>query len=250
MSHADPGARLPAGVGLSRLSVYDTPGPDGLRGGSAHVHLSCTEGYVVVSGRGMVQTVGPYGVRDVALEPGTVTWFQPGVVHRLVNTGEPLEIVVVMSNGELPEAGDCILSFGADVLASVDAYDAAVALPDRAASCEQSAEPARRRRDRSVDGFLALRAAVERGDDGALKEFYAAAAGLVAHRLDDWEREWRTGQMASAADTGRRIQALRTGDAGALLDAHLYTVGPRPERRRYGMCGMLQTYSWTDGVPP
>jgi len=50
------------------------------------------------------------------------------VVHRLVNDSE-LEIVVVMSNAELPETGGTLLAFPTEVLAAVRRYRAAASLP-------------------------------------------------------------------------------------------------------------------------
>jgi hypothetical protein len=35
----------PGAVAVSHLAVYDSTSPDGVRGGSAHVHLTCTESY-------------------------------------------------------------------------------------------------------------------------------------------------------------------------------------------------------------
>ncbi|GAB3933930.1 hypothetical protein GCM10027614_05990 [Micromonospora vulcania] len=57
-------APLPGGVGVSRLRVYDTVALDGLVGGTPHVHLCCTEGYVVTDGEGAVQTLTATGFRE------------------------------------------------------------------------------------------------------------------------------------------------------------------------------------------
>jgi mannose-6-phosphate isomerase-like protein (cupin superfamily) len=104
-------ARLfPGGTAVSLLAVYDWPGPDGAPGGSAHVHLACTEAYVVVGGRGRLQTLSAGGYAETPLTPLTVAWFSPGVIHRLINDGG-LQILVVMQNGGLPEAGDSVLTF-------------------------------------------------------------------------------------------------------------------------------------------
>lgn len=130
-------APLPGGVGVSRLRVYDTVAPDGLVGGTPHVHLCCTEGYVVTDGEGAVQTLTSSGFRETPLRPGVVVWFEPGTVHRLVNTGG-LGIVVLMQNSGLPEAGDAVLTFPPDVLADPGVYAAAAELPDgerRARTC-------------------------------------------------------------------------------------------------------------------
>ena len=35
--------------------VYDSVGPDGLAGGSPHLHTVCTEAYLVIAGEGMVR---------------------------------------------------------------------------------------------------------------------------------------------------------------------------------------------------
>ena len=43
------GTHLPGAVGISKLSVYDTTAPDGLHGGTPHMHLTCSEGYVVTA---------------------------------------------------------------------------------------------------------------------------------------------------------------------------------------------------------
>jgi hypothetical protein len=46
-------------VGVSLPRVYDAVTPDGLIGGSPHVHLACTEGHVVLEDKGAVKTLGP-----------------------------------------------------------------------------------------------------------------------------------------------------------------------------------------------
>ena len=44
-----PAAALPGGIGISKLTVYDVEAPDGLVGGTPHVHLACSEGYCVIA---------------------------------------------------------------------------------------------------------------------------------------------------------------------------------------------------------
>jgi len=48
------------------------------------VHLASTEGYVVLSGAGRLQTWAS-AVRETPLRPGECLWFTPGIIHRLVN---------------------------------------------------------------------------------------------------------------------------------------------------------------------
>ncbi|MFF8846268.1 cupin domain-containing protein [Streptomyces sp. NPDC015127] len=154
--------RLPGGVGISGLTVYDWEAADGLCGGTPHMHLVCSEAYVVIDGSGSVQTLTTCGFADTPLHPGDVVRFTPGTIHRLVNDGG-LRLVVLMQNSGLPEAGDAVFTFPAPVLADPHAYQAAAALTgDQAAA-------ARRRRDLALEGFLALR-------EGGLREFHIAAS--------------------------------------------------------------------------
>lgn len=105
MVSAAPGfTGLPGAVAVSHLSVYDWPAADGVCGGTPHLHLTCSEAYVVTGGRGAVQTLTTSGYEVTPLAPGTVAWFTPGTIHRLVNEDD-LRITVLMQNNGLPEAG-------------------------------------------------------------------------------------------------------------------------------------------------
>ncbi|GAA3022889.1 cupin domain-containing protein [Streptosporangium longisporum] len=210
------------GVGVSGLSVYDGPAPDGLRGGSPHLHTLCSEAYVVVAGSGTVQTLTWSGYRETSLAPGEVVRFTPGTVHRLVNDGG-LRIVVLMQNSGLPEAGDAVLTFPSDVLADPGRYAEAV-----------GSDP-QERRDLAVEGFLTLRD----GGRDAFAAFLDAAARLLAPRLDTFESRWRQGPLRAAQETGERLDALRAGDLGHLREAGVDRVPAVP---RDGMCGHLLTY--------
>ncbi|HEY8789020.1 MAG TPA: cupin domain-containing protein [Actinopolymorphaceae bacterium] len=114
-------AAFPGATALTGLRVYDWPTADGLAGGSAHIHLLSTEAYVVRSGAGRVETLSSNGFAVHDLAPGDVVWFTPGTVHRLVNL-DHLELLVVMANAGLPEAGDAVMTFPPEVLADPDAY--------------------------------------------------------------------------------------------------------------------------------
>ncbi|NBE54791.1 cupin domain-containing protein [Streptomyces sp. YC537] len=227
---------LPGGVAVSHLSVYDWPAADGCRGGTPHLHLTCSEGYVVTAGRGAVQTLTTAGYAETPLAPGTVAWFTPGTVHRLVNEGG-LRIVVLMQNSGLPEAGDAVLTLPPEYLADPRAYAEATTIPADAPRAEQE-RVARARRDLAVEGYRALRAA--RGPD-ALAAFHAAATALVRDRLDDWRTRWERGAAAAAAETGHRLDRLAAGDSGTLADATVHAEQP-VEQGKFGMCGLLDVY--------
>lgn len=231
---------LPGAVGISRLCVYDTTGPDGVPGGSPHIHLACAEAYVVIGGSGAVQTLSAAGYAEHELTAGTVLWFTPGTVHRLVNDGG-LDIVVVMGNSGLPEAGDAVLTFPPHVLADPDRYAEAVALPDGGRP-GADITAAYRRRDLAIEGFRELRAAVDRDGPAAMTEFYAAAVTLKRSQIDSWRTRWQDGALRAAHTTGEHLDALRRGDPAHLALAGVHSLARPVEQGRLGMCGLLDTY--------
>ncbi|MFP1625511.1 cupin domain-containing protein [Streptomyces sp. 5K101] len=230
---------LPGGIGVSRLRVYDWPAADGLRGGTPHLHLTCSEGYAVIGGRGAVQTLTASGFEETPLAPGALVWFTPGTIHRLVNEGD-LALVVLMQNCGLPEAGDAVLTLPPPYLTDPARYPAAVALPVTGSE-EELATAARRRRDLAIEGFTALRAAAAAGDPEPLAAFHRAAAALVRPLADRWRERWLTGAAAASAATGAQLARLERGDAGYLADAAVRAEQPAA-RGRFGMCGRLDVY--------
>ncbi|MBM4334614.1 MAG: cupin domain-containing protein [Deltaproteobacteria bacterium] len=154
---------FPGAIGVSHLRVYDSVAPDGLRGGTPHVHSVCSEAYLVVAGRGAVQTLGPAGYRELPLEPGAFVWFTPGTIHRLVNGDGALEIVVLMQNAELPEAGDMVITFAPETLDDPEAYAAAATLPEFERTTIGSGDAAREGLARSRGAGADRRGARHRG---------------------------------------------------------------------------------------
>jgi mannose-6-phosphate isomerase-like protein (cupin superfamily) len=231
---------FPGGTGITHLTVYDWASPDGTCGGSAHVHLACTEGYVVLGGRGRLQTLSTAGFTETELTPHTVAWFSPGVIHRLVNAGG-LQLLVIMQNSGLPEAGDAVLTFPPEVLASPARYRAAASLADPESVYARDGDAARRRKDLAIEGFLALRTRVQTDGPDALAPFYEAAVGLVRDRVPQWRQRWAAGALAAARTTGEHLDLLAEGGYAHLRDGRL-TVQPPPADQRFGMCGRLLTY--------
>lgn len=234
-------AGFPGATGVSRLAVYDWPTVDGLAGGSPHLHTASAEGYVVLAGRGSVQTLSRDGYASHPLAEGDLVWFNPGTVHRLVNEGG-LDILVVMQNAGLPEAGDGVLTFPAEVLADPAAYARAATLPPASAGEEAVAAAARARRDLAIEGYLSLVDRVQAEGPSALRDLYQAAARLVADRTAEWTRRWRDGAAAQAAATEAHLAALAAGDGAHLGDAVVRRQDAAPGPRRYGMCGRLQVW--------
>jgi mannose-6-phosphate isomerase-like protein (cupin superfamily) len=229
--------QLPGAIGVSHLRVYDTEAPDGLRGGTPHLHTACTEAYAVVAGSGLVQTLTlDGGFAETPLEPGALVWFTPGTIHRLVNHGG-LEIFVLMQNAGLPEAGDMVIAFEPSVVSDPQRYDAWAVLPEGMQTTIGPDDAARTRRDRGVEGFLRLR----EGGDAALQDFHAAAAALVAPKVPAWRDVLSRGPQAASALTASHLAALAAGDPRHLATASVHRRGPTEEERRYGCCGTLGT---------
>src|SRR5690242_11798984 len=113
---------LPGAITMSHLKVYEAPGPDKFAGGAPHVHLTCTEAYYVLRGRGSVQTLSADGFREIRLEMGSLVWFSPGVIHRLINLDGALECLMIAQNGGVLESGDCVLTLRPDVVADANKY--------------------------------------------------------------------------------------------------------------------------------
>ena len=233
---------LPGGVGISRLRVYDWEGPDGLRGGSPHVHLVCSEAYLVLDGAGAVQTIGPAGFNETPVERGSLLWFTPGLIHRLINHGD-LEIIVLMQIATLPEAGDCILSFPEDVLADRQAY-----LRGRRPRSRPLRRGRRRRRGPAPARPRGRR--LQRSCARASSpcdRFYELAAGIAAPLVPAWRDSWETGPGATAGRAGELIAALEDGGVPPLAAA-MFGIGP-PAGEVLGLCGRLNVYPSVDGVP-
>ena len=232
---------FPGGTSLSHLDVYGDAAPDGTCGGSPHMHLVSTEAYVVISGRGALQTIDTHGFRETELTAGDVVWLTPGTIHRAVNRGD-LKVVVLMSNAGLPEAGDAVMTFPADVVAEPSAYLEAASLGAE----EGRAARAAARRDLAVAGFERLREAVLAGDRAPLEEFYAAAGAVVRDRAADWERLILERPLAQAEQSLAHARAVANGDVAHLAGARVHQAVPAPGDRGFGMCGRLRTYDMTD----
>lgn len=232
---------FPGAIAASHLRVYDTEAPDGLAGGTPHLHTACTEAYWVVAGTGAVHTLTTRGFEEVPLEPGAFVWFTPGTIHRLVNRGD-LEILVLMQNAGLPEAGDMVITFPPDVLATAESYATAATLPEDEQTTTGTGAAARARRDLAVPSFVELRQATETGDPAPLRSFHEAAARLVQPHVTAWTARWRTGPLREVEHTGDLLRALAEADPDHLADASVHRLPPPAHERRMGCCGTLGTF--------
>lgn len=230
---------LPGAIGVSRLRVYRDAAMDGVIGGTPHVHLVCSEGYVVIGGSGALRTLTARGPQRVPLRPRTVAWFAPGTVHRLEGDGD-LEIVTMMQNSGLPEAGDAVLTMPRPVLDDPEEYRRLAQLPVGA-----TLEDAYRRRDLAVEGLAELTAAVERHGPAGLEPFYRAAMTIVRPHLKRWRTLWDKGPRHVTQETRTQLDALDNGETAYLLAADVDARTEPSAVGVLGMCGLLETYQAT-----
>ncbi|WP_353808989.1 cupin domain-containing protein [Agromyces sp. SYSU T00194] len=235
---ARPRPDFPGGTSVSELDVYDGVAPDGLAGGTPHLHAVSTEAYVVVAGEGAVQTIDASGFRETMLAPGSVVWFSPGVIHRAINRGG-LSVRVIMQNAGLPEAGDAVMTFPDEVLADPSRYAEVAALPGADAPEADRIAAAMRRRDLAVAGFAALRRTDGGVDADALARLYERAGELVAPRVPAWRALWEASVARIAAASEAQFDALAVGYADHLADGRVATVPTTPA---FGMCGRLRRF--------
>ncbi len=227
---------MPGGTLLTRLKVYETPGPDGQRGGTPHVHLVCTELYFVLSGSGAVEIIDRNGFSRVELCTHAAYLFTAGTVHRLINPHGDFEVLIVMQNSGLPERGDNIVTFSNEVLEDPSRF----ALEMNAITLSD----ALRRRDRGVDGFLELKNAFERSpDEGrkALDVFYKRCIQRTKSHHQDWYARVTHGAFEDAQNSLQKIIAITGGRIDHLHLAANELMQPS-DTTQIGFCGQLDRY--------
>ncbi|WP_448003569.1 cupin domain-containing protein [Agromyces bauzanensis] len=235
---------LPGATSVSVLEVYGGRAPDGVAGGTPHLHTVSAEAYLVIAGRGSLATVDGSGFAQHPLEPGALVWFEPGVIHRAVNHGG-LEVRVIMQNAGLPEAGDAVMTFPDEILADPERYREAATLPGTDRPDAERLAAALARRDLAVEGFLALRRDDGTVDHGRLARLHERAVTLVAPHAAEWRARWEAGALAAARDTGHRLDAIDAGRDPGLAAAR---VASAPTAPALGMCGRLRRYDTTAAI--
>lgn len=228
-------ASLIGGLGLTRVRVYgQRPAPDGLHGGSPHIHAITDEAYYVTSGRGRVEMHDElHGFRSLPLEPGTYVDFEPCVLHRLVSE-DRLEVLGMMGNAGLAESGDARIYFGADVDADPEAYAALWTLPKR-----RGLEGALERRDRAVAAYarlVGLWTANRPAYFAELSRFVRVALAAAAERRDQFAIHIAQGPLAAGERTRSRLERLPEAASERVVRIQAEVTTPA-----LGMCGELFT---------
>ncbi len=228
-------ASLIGGIGISRVVVYaQHPSPDGQHGGSPHIHSVTDEAYYVTKGTGWVELHDlERGFRRVRLEPGTYVDFEPGVLHRLVNE-DGLELLAIMGNAGLPEAGDARMYFGPEVDALPDRYEGLWTLPRR-----KGLEGALERRDRAVEAYGKLLQLWESGRDAyfaELRRFIETANRAAEAKKEAFGPHIERGPQAKL----EKVRA-RLAHVGSAEEHPVVRKQPQAEMVALGMCGQLYT---------
>ncbi len=229
---------LPAGIGLTHVKIYDTPGPDGLISGGPHIHLVSAEIYVVLRGTGQVEMLSMKGIETLELAPNQAVYFRPGTFHRTLNPNRDLEILAVMQNGGLPERGDFVMSFPHEILTNPAAYVKAIRAVTPA--------DAQNRRDLSVQGYLQIRDAFVRSKaegQEALRKFYRLARNLILPKVDGFEWVLKIGAQSELKASLDACDFLRSGRLDYLEASEHGGINPMAEAGRPGMTGELHEYA-------
>lgn len=229
---------LPAGVGVSHVRVYSTPGPDGEICGTPHVHTVCSEMYYCLAGRGFVETLSGEGYEKIELEPHKLVAFRPGLIHRLLNPHENLEILIIMQNGGLSERGDYVLTFPEAIVKDLAAYgQAAVATTE---------DQAVRRRNLATEGFHPLRQAMELDRSQGLemlRRFYRHARDIIAPKVDGFEWVLKSGAQAEINTGLDALDFLRMGRLQYLERAGCMAISAMGEAAKIGLDGKVHPYA-------
>jgi mannose-6-phosphate isomerase-like protein (cupin superfamily) len=239
-------APFPGAVALTKLGVYDWEASDGVCGGSPHMHTASTEAYLVLAGTGRVETVTSSRYESHDLAPNDLLWFSPGTIHRIVNTGD-LDVLAIMQNGGLPEAGDAVLTFEADIVADPERYARTAALDGGPGPASEAlAHAARTRRDAALAGYQRLKDAALAGDFDAVDQFQRDAVRLVRSRVPEWQDLWNKRIAPEAARTEQWLADLAEGRFSHFKEAAVSRTAPASPQQIFGMCGMLQ--KWDSGT--
>lgn len=233
-----------SGIGLTHLTVYDQrPAPDGKMSGSPHVHALTDEGYYVISGRGQVELHDlENGFRTVDLEPGRYLQFPPGTLHRLVNAGR-LVILVVMGNAGLAERGDARIYFGKAVDDDPDEFARLVGLAKA-----KGLEGALDRRDAAIRAYMGLVELWTKDRPGyyaELARFIGVHRQAAARQAPGFGAEVERGPMAWARRFRERLEKLPGASAEAGPVLHVPSG-----QTALGMCGVLRPVSALEPVGP
>ena len=236
---------LPGGIGLSRIKVYEQPGPDGVIGGGAHFHSVSAESYYVVSGYGELELLSYSGFEVLKLEPNMVIYFQPGVIHRVCNPNKNLVILSIMQNGGVAERTDFFLTFPMDIIADARSYQQAMR--------SKNLTEALARRDLSIKGYRVLREAMENEPAGGrelLEQLYRRAQELMKEKFGGLEWFINNCVLPETKASHDAIEFLRDGNTTYLQKALWDQAIPETLEEFDGITGRIMPYIRTDVASP
>lgn len=232
---------FPGGTALTRLAVYDWVEDGEAAGGTPHLHTASTEAYLVVAGAGQVETLSTTGYAVHELAEGDLLWFSPGTIHRLINA-QGLDLLVVMQNAGLPEAGDAVMTFTPETLGDPERYARAAGLPAGGSGAAERQAAVLARRAAALEGYGRLKAAALAGDQEPLAQFHRQAVELVKGRVPQWRETWEQSVEAQTKATDGWLSGLERGEYPHFVQAATVRSRPSRSKQALGMCGLLQTW--------
>lgn len=236
---------FPGATEFSVVSLYDDLGTS-VCGGTPHLHTACTEAYIGMNGEATVEVLSSDGHHAYPVSPGQVVWFTPGVIHRGVPKEGPADVLVLMQNAGLPEAGDAVLTLPSRFWDRPEEYASLVSLIDVDGADRD--EMVRRRRALAVEGYQELMTRYDAEGSTGLDPFYDYARAVVAPHLDAMtELVHRT----AAAEVSSTLGALAEMKAGTSDHLHLGRASHTTHGgTRHGMCGMLRPFKFSEPEQP
>lgn len=228
---------FPGATEFSLVSLYGDRGTN-CSGGTPHLHTACTEAYVGIKGNGSVEVLSAQGHAKHPVGPGQVVWFSPGVIHRGLPQDEPVDVLVLMQNAGLPEAGDAVLTLPSRFWDQPESYRDTVSI--QADTTQEQERLVLRRRELAVEGFAELLERCKDEGPSGLDPFFEYARQVVAPRLDTMvDLVNRT----AASEVAATVDALASMASGSISHFHNGQVGHTTnDDVRFGMCGMLKPF--------
>ena len=187
---------FPGAIAATHLRVYDTAAPDGLAGGTPHLHTACTEAYWVVAGtRRRADADDARATRRCRSSPA------PSCGSRRAPSTASSTTATSRSSSSCrtpacPRPATWSSPSRPRSWRRPSPTRRPPTLPEDERTTSGTGDAARARRDLAVPTFIELREATEAGDPAPLRAFHEAAARLVQPHIADWTKRWRDGPLA------------------------------------------------------
>ena len=228
---------FPGATEFSLVSLYNDL-ETSCCGGTPHLHTACTEAYIGMSGAGRVEFLSTQGHGQYPIAPGQVVCFSPGVIHRGIPDSKETEVLVLMQNAGLPEAGDAVLTLPSRYWDHPDEHPSVMSLEADTVAAKQ--DLVRRRRALALEGFGELLRMFDAEGPPGLNAFYEYARAVVAPRLEVMQGLVERTAARELETTLASLASMRSGSIRHLHDGRV--AHTNHGSARFGMCGILRPF--------